>query len=440
MDLLSSIEDLGQKVRREQDAFLSSSDDSDQGREDFLVRASQLPREPHRRRSLLLAAVVLVSLTGIGLFIGLRRPWGDAPLVFLVGTDGQYGAAGNFVAAPEKRSLALSFSDGTVVNLAPRTRARVMSLESSRPELVLESGRAEYRVKHRASAEWRMSSGPFTVHVVGTEFGASWEPSSDSFEITMRQGEVRVSGCLFGDVGRPLLAGETLKASCSARRFEVTTQKEGTTRAGSAPVNASSAFPSATALNAPEPGAGGQEPVLPASKATGALAADPGAPSNWAELARRGKFSDAFLLLQDLGFNGECERVSVGDLALLADVARYVGRRSEARTAYLALRRRFPGTPQSATAAYSLGRMAFDGTHAYTEASRWFQRYLQEQPGGALAREALGRLLESKVQTHNSVGARSVASQYLSSYPNGPHAGLAREIVSDASASGKRGH
>ena len=63
------------------------------------------------------------------------------------------------------------------------------------------------------------------------------------------------------------------------------------------------------------------------------------------------------------------------------------------------------------------------------QAADWFSTYLREQPSGALAREALGRLIEAYQAAGDRVSARATAERYLKSYPDGPHATLARQAL-----------
>ena len=74
--------------------------------------------------------------------------------------------------------------------------------------------------------------------------------------------------------------------------------------------------------------------------------------------------------------------------------------------------------------AFLLGRSA-----SGAQAIQWFSAYLKEQPSGALAREALGRLIEAYQATGDRVSSRAAAERYLKSYPDGPHATLAREAL-----------
>jgi TolA-binding protein len=102
----------------------------------------------------------------------------------------------------------------------------------------------------------------------------------------------------------------------------------------------------------------------------------------------------------------------------------------DALTAFQALRSRGAGSAAAKQAAFSIARVHFDQRAAYAEAARWFRTYLAEQPGGPLAREAEGRLMESLSRAGDRVGARKVAEGYLAKYAQGPHERVARQLLS----------
>jgi len=93
------------------------------------------------------------------------------------------------------------------------------------------------------------------------------------------------------------------------------------------------------------------------------------------------------------------------------------------------LRTRFPKSRAASMAAYTLGASAFDQRQAFADAANWFETYLREQPRGALAREALGRLMEARERAGQIEAARSAAQRYLDAYPTGPHEQLARRLL-----------
>jgi TolA-binding protein len=150
---------------------------------------------------------------------------------------------------------------------------------------------------------------------------------------------------------------------------------------------------------------------------------------SWQSLSGQGRFADAYSLIALDGFEAAVSRASVAELALLGDTARFAGKPTDALTAYQALRSRGAGSAAAKQAAFSIARVHFDQRAAYAEAARWFRTYLAEQPGGALAREAEGRLMESLSRAGDRVGARKVAEGYLAKYAHGPHERVARQLV-----------
>lgn len=93
------------------------------------------------------------------------------------------------------------------------------------------------------------------------------------------------------------------------------------------------------------------------------------------------------------------------------------------------MRRRFPGGEFAATSAFHLGQLAFDGAGAFVVARRWFETYLAERPAGALAPEALGRVMEAEQRMNDLPAARATAAEYLARHPMGAHAELARRLL-----------
>ena len=164
------------------------------------------------------------------------------------------------------------------------------------------------------------------------------------------------------------------------------------------------------------PGEGGSSP-LPSA----AVARQP----SWQELSAAGKYNEALAAAERAGFAQEIERASSPDLAALADAARYAARPALARQALLAQRRRFGARGSSA---FVLGKIAADQQGSAAEAVRWFETYLREEPNGALAEQALGRLLLFK--KGDPPTARAIAQRYLERYPGGIHAPLARSLLS----------
>src|SRR5690606_35775184 len=104
---------------------------------------------------------------------------------------------------------------------------------------------------------------------------------------------------------------------------------------------------------------------------------------------------------------------------------------ADARTAYLATRRRFPASAAAKLAAFSLGRLAADVEKRNHEAQKWFLVYLSEAPDGGLAEGARARLLKLRLAAGDRQGAAQAAEQYLRHHPAGPQAAAARKLASE---------
>jgi TolA-binding protein len=147
----------------------------------------------------------------------------------------------------------------------------------------------------------------------------------------------------------------------------------------------------------------------------------------WTAFEEKGDYPDSYATARRAGFSSVLRTSSADELLRIAQVCQLTGHADDQRDALLACRRRFPRTQQAALSAYELGRLS-----PPTEAGAWFEAYLSEQPSGSLAREALGRLLEARASAGDTARAREAAASYLTRYPDGPEAALARRIVSGA--------
>jgi TolA-binding protein len=158
-------------------------------------------------------------------------------------------------------------------------------------------------------------------------------------------------------------------------------------------------------------------------------AEEPKETTGWRQLALRGSYREALAEAEASGFPGLCAALPPGDLLMLADAARFAGRGDRARQALLALRERFASGPERAMATFALGRMAADDQRDHLAAAHWFEATLEEQSGGDLARESLGRLVESLERGGDHPAARRRAQSYLARFPGGPHAKLAYDVL-----------
>ncbi|MFT3773419.1 MAG: FecR domain-containing protein [Minicystis sp.] len=405
--------------------------DRERGRARFL-REGVAARERSRPRGRALAmSLVAAALAAIAMLIVMRP---REALRFELGTT-QAGVVGAWIAAPPEAALPIRFSDGSEIRLAASGRARVASINAEGAEIALEKGSIAVSVIHRDKTQWMVRAGPFQVRVVGTRFEVSWDPVSERFVLALHEGAVTVSGPIVGDA-RPVRAGERITVSPATGTLEMT------------PINAAPApAPSPTETSVPPPIEPQKEPppapvrapnpeVIAPRASSSALRSPPHEPSTWRALALDGKYKDALAAAEHEGFDAICAAAGAGDLQALGDAARLAGDTRRAQQAFTAIRARFSGSPEAASAAFILGRIAQDRYRDPATAADWFARYLSEQPGGPFAAEAAGRLVEVKDRMGDTAGALRAAERYLATYPNGSHAAYAQRVVARGADAG----
>jgi ferric-dicitrate binding protein FerR (iron transport regulator) len=383
-----------------------------------------------------LAAAACLLIAAGGARFAASRGAGSGllmPLTFSVAADvpgapAAPGVVGDWVAAGTGAPREASFSDGSELELSPGARIRVTTTSPAGADVLIERGAVHVAVAHpvRPAAErprkWAVRAGPFEVRVTGTTFDAAWDPTAERFELTMIEGRVLVSGPNIPPE-RAVVGGERLVVSVRDGRMVLSSRVDPPAEPAAAPREPASADPIAT----PEISATAPAIVPP----VGSIAAPaPAAAAPWKDLAAKGRYRDAFAAAEAAGFAQELERAPAGDLLMLADAARFSGSGARAREALLAARRRFHVQGQSA---FLLGKIAADQQGSPGDAVGWFEAYLREQPGGPLAEQALGRIVD--LSRRGSVDAgRAAAARYLARYPDGSYAALARSLTADPPA------
>jgi hypothetical protein len=311
-------------------------------------------------------------------------------------------------AAPVQR---LNFSDGSQLTLGADAEAKVAELSSHGARVILARGQAEVAIAKRKQASWLLQAGPYSVRVTGTAFRLSWTAEREQIEVDMRHGSVVVTGPMAGS-GVALHAGQRLVGSPRQRRLVVEDWS-----------SASVAAPTSAA--APAAAAAPSEPV--AAPYTREAARPLPAARGWARKVARGEFATVLSEARAAGPGRALANASASDLAALADAARYARQNELGRKALLALRERFPQTQEARDAAFFLGR-ASGGASALA----WYDRYLEEQPAGSYASQALGRSMMLRYERGETMRAASLAAAYLQRFPGGPYAESARTLSAQA--------
>ncbi len=379
--------------------------DEEAGRRRFLARFAAGKASSGRRYFVMAAAAAMV--------FGVALWWWRTPSTVSFKTATGEGQAGAWLATSRAGELPLTFSEGTELVMAPASRGRVDELGRAGASFLLERGEVRARVAHRSNTSWRFLAGPFEVHVTGTALGVKWDPARERFAVYVEEGTVVVRGPNV-DALQVVRGGEQCVVDLPSRTTRILPRAEDALADPDVPVEAAhdalvgAPATSGSASAAPRPSTATQ-------------------PSSWIKLEENGDYDAAYAAALSAGLASLLRASSADELLRLAQVARVSGHRDTEREALVTCRRRFPGSERAAVAAYELGRSS-----SPSEASSWFDTYLGEQPSGPLAREASGRLIETRASAGDDRGARDAAVRYLTRYPDGPQVTLARRVLAGA--------
>jgi hypothetical protein len=391
-----------------------------------MLLAESARRRQRIRRKAGVASVAFVLGIGAVTAVGSTRIFtGERAIEYRVAGNPKVAPIGQYVAPATKEPLALKFSEGSVVQLDPGARARVAKTTTHGATVLLETGGAKVNVVHRPAADWTILAGPYTVHVTGTAFQLNYESSSQRFELAMKSGVVNVEG---PGLTRPVevKADERFVHYVGDPKFEHGNASQGNNPSGD--LAATSPDPSANAA-AMDPvqsdsvhGANRSFVGVEASKNASAASR-----SGWAADVARGEYSAVYRRANEKGWTQVLAEANQSDLMAVANAARFLGRTVSSREALEALRHRFKGSYSALSATYLLGRLAEPTSPK--EAMGWYLQYEREAPNGALVAEAAGRRLLLIQASGDRPGAERLARDYVSRYPDGPYAGVARKIA-----------
>jgi transmembrane sensor len=394
------------------------------------LAAGVVVRSTARRRWIAWTSFAAVALAAGAAVLVLRPRTAVAPTGVTI-PKATLTASGRDGAVPVQTTLTagnselpLRFSNGSTAIFHPGSTGRLLRLHETGAEVELIAGRVDASIFHGVDTRWVFRAGPFAVRVTGTRFDIEWSPQARKLVVSLRQGGVTVDGAVLG-AGVPLRAGQ---------RLAVTLNHDDTGSVRTEALDEPLTVAAEASPAAPTPpmrhedhawGAAGFAGRGPSRGARDTLRV-PG--DDWMTLADRGAQAEAWQAARRIGVDDLRRRLDPVQLLALADVARYVGARAEARSIFLTLVRRFPRHRLASDAVFSLGRLAFEAGDPAT-ATAWFARYQDQWPTGALASEATGRLIEAAVARHDDGDARKVAQSYLDRAPAGPYAALARQVL-----------
>jgi transmembrane sensor len=305
--------------------------------------------------------------------------------------------------SPRRLSLGLEtearLDKGTQIDVREQTPARVV--------VALHSGSAGFRVRHDPTRLFRVEAGEVAIEDLGTAFEVKHQ-GKDVF-VSVSHGAVSVS---FPENGKR--GSSTLRAGES----------------GSYPAAGNQAVPLVTAPVPSSPSVAsthGETSIATAPKREPSAEADLKPTVNWRELARAGKYRQAYDLLTPAGFRDV--RDDPADLLLASDVARLSRHSGEAVTLLRKLLTRHTHDSRAPSAAFTLGWLLMNDLSRPAEAAQAFARAEELAPRGNLAEDAAARAVEAWHRAGDAARANVEFARYKRAYPAGRHLATLQRLV-----------
>ncbi len=426
---MNSWEKLGMEVTRSVDEAIGERDHVAIVR-DRIINTRMDDRSGSRRPVVFLVATSALIAFGLW-FLWFSLEQDGNPITYRIRGGYQQGSIESWISSRAQETLPISFSDGSTIELDPSSDARIDDLTSEGARIILERGGATVDIKHSEDTRWHLDVGPYRVMVTGTRFDVSWDPEGNIFKIAMDEGSVNVSGPLVED-GSTISKGEMLRAYPHQGRLEKFKASEpiaassGETGAGPSEV-AAEANPAREELSGPNDA--GEQERLPSSAKNPSRKSWKDAYKGWKAAADAGRYDEALRIVEANGVSAFLSRADAQDLFSLGSGARILKRWDLAERFLQEIERKHANTRYGDRASFMLGKIAFDVRRNYGEAARRFAKYESRSKSDPLRREALGRLIEARMNLGDRLGSESAAKAYLASYPKGPHASLANRVI-----------
>jgi transmembrane sensor len=311
------------------------------------------------------------------------------------------------------------------------SRARLDILEAS-PKVftvALRRGRTRFEVKPNGPRVWRVECGPITIEVVGTSFQVERSPTS--IRVSVTRGAVLVRGQEVKDRVQRLDAGQELTVilpRVGAASSELPPRSPSSRTAQNRSneiVNKSevSNTEASSSIKQDQVKSVISEPLsrVPSTEADTRISAAAGsAVSEWRQDARRRNWATAWRKLAQANLRRESENAKrVGDLLLMADVARLSGHNREAIIPLQRVVDKYASDARAALASFTLGIIRLDQLYEPANASRDLARAIELGLPSALAEDAQARLVEAYARAGDAERARESSREYRTRFPKG---------------------
>jgi hypothetical protein len=376
-------------------------------------------RPPVSRARLAWVSAAAVAAVALALVVLAHRATGALSYAVEGGHVGRQGA----IELEAGQKARLHFSDGSDVSFAAGTQASLRRVDGQGATISVASGSAYVDITHRPGAHWAFEAGPFVIEVTGTAFRFGWDAPREELDVQMARGSVQVTGPLSAGT-LPLMAGQHLIVRVRQGETVIREGDRALEDTPNAPPPAASVDPVGVSDSLGHPTDPTSEAPAPSSAAKPHNGSEI---QGWQALLASGDSEAILQQARRRGIDESIATATTGDLAALADAARYRRQDDIARQALLGQRRRFPASSAAHEAAFLLGRL--EETRGNSAAAvDWYARYMKEEPSGTYASEALGRRM-LLLQSTSPDDAHAAATEYLRRFPGGGYAPQAQALL-----------
>ncbi len=418
------LERVGEEVARELGAGPPQARRQAQRRDLLSIVATA--ERPSRLRHAVVATAAAIAVVTIGMVVFQRNM---NPLPFWIGDELVAGNEGSWLESTTGEKLAVRFEGGSRMDLSNETAARVVESTTEEVRVDLGNGKLAAKIQGNGRTKWTVGAGPYQIAVMGTSFSVLWNEDGAALDVAVSDGIVMVSGAGLNNPGVRLTAGERLQVDKNRVIVSTDPPQPVPTDEEETPLSE----PDIAAQDAPD-----REVDVLGEVSESAADTNSGRRNTkraksettaWKDLYDQKDYAGAIAAAERGGLDELLRSLDREDLWKLANAARYARRGEKSVEVLERIRTRFKGTRRAQAATFLLGRVSLELRRDPAGARNWFQTYLDENPIGPLSEEALGRLVDACEKTGDKKAARRHASRYLSRYPDGLFAELARSAL-----------
>lgn len=316
---------------------------------------------------------------------------------------------GSLIEPGVQSELPIKFEDGSTITIFSGSIGQVIESTEKKVKFRLHNGSISAHIKHRKDSKWYIEAGDYQVTVIGTKFNISWTEQSRHFDLTVEEGIVRVTGPNLGKNGMLVTHNNSFHGP-ETKNEEADNNKQ-------------------IAYNIQKDT--GHNEIIPHLNKGNITGEDINNNLTIGKLLEQKRYADTVEAIEKQGFYNVLAELNEDETWQLTYAYRFVKNGNRAQEVLMHFRERFARSYQSKIAAFLIARISIELNHNTDKAVEWFQIYLDEDPDGPLAEEAIGRIMNIYKESGDRNRAANMAKIYIQKYPDGIFSSLARSIVEE---------